>query len=122
MLFTDPLAVTYDGSAKSLPRVGAGRTGATYRTADRELEITISGSRNLGNGVQSRSINLGRLVPDPTPGDVFDDYRLIRPTFGLVYYFDAKTRAGVSDIPNLRTALLALVDTTFQGRLIAGEQ
>lgn len=123
VILTDPAAVTYDGSAKSLPRTGASSRGTTYRTADGEFEIKISDSPVSKDGVATRSVTLTRILPDPTPGDVFDDYRFIRNSFTVSYGFDAKTRAEASvDIPRLRTALLAWLDSTLQGRIIAGEK
>lgn len=120
-MFSDPLAVTYDGNAKSLPRVGQGRNATIYRTADGEFECKISNSPNSRDG-EFRSITLTRRLPDPTPADVFDNYRFIRNSFTLSYSFDP-TRAETSvDLPKLRTALLALVDSTFQSRIIAGER
>jgi len=64
-----------------------------------------------------------RKLPDPTPSNAFDAYRDIRNGFGLSYVFDSLTRAETSvDIPRLRTAVLALIDSTLQGRIIAGER
>jgi hypothetical protein len=121
-VFSDPFSVTYDGSAKSLPRTGTSSKQTTYRTADREFAVVITkNSPSLRNGSNLVGISLARYLPDPTPADVFNDYREIRNVFGLTYSFDP-TRAETSvDVPRLRTALLALVDSTFQGRLISGE-
>jgi len=123
-MFTDPLSVTYDGSSKSLPRTSVEKDYTRYRTADGEFEVLISNNlQSARNGVANASIKLVRRIPDPTPGDPFNDFRDIRNVFGLSYSFDAQTRAEASvDVPRLRTALLALVDTTFQGRIIAGEK
>lgn len=75
------------------------------------------------NGETRREISLSRRLPDPTPGDVFNDFRLVRNTFGISYGFDTMTRAETSvDIPLLRAALLSFVDTTLQNRIIAGEK
>jgi len=121
-MLTDPLAVTYDGSAKSLPRVSARFDRTVYRTADGEFEVTISNPATTRNGKSGPSISLARRLPDPTPGDVFNDFREIRNVFTLTYAFDPLTRAEASvDIPRLRTALQTLVDTTLQSRLLAGE-
>jgi len=120
-MFTDPLSVTYNSSSKTLPRVSQEESLSSYRTADGEFEILISSRRGVG-GIEARQINLARQIPDPTPTNVFDNFRQIRNVFGLSYGFDT-TRAETSvDIPLLRTALLALVDSTFQGRLITGEK
>lgn len=93
-----------------------------YRTADGLFEIIISDKPKQRDGSLERAIVLSRVLPDPTPADAFDAYRVIRNSFGISYGFDL-TRAETSvDIPLLRTALLALVDSTLQGRIIAGER
>jgi len=122
VILTDPQAVTYDGSAKSLVRTGMGSNGTVYRTADREFEMRISDIPRPRDGGIERKITLSRTLPDPTSGDVFDAYREIKNSVSLSFGFDA-TRAEASvDIPRLRTALLALVDSTLQSRIIAGEK
>lgn len=121
-MLSEPQAVTFDGSAKSLARISSSPRGV-FRTADGEFELTISNDARQRNGVARREISLARRIPDPTPSDHFDDYREIRNVFGLFYEFDSFTRANSSvDIPLLRTALLAYVDATLQGRIIVGEQ
>jgi hypothetical protein len=120
-MFSDPLAVTYDGSAKSLPRVSGGKNGTVYRTADGEFEVKISDSSNSRDGIIV-SIKLTRRIPDPTPSNVFDDYRDIKNSFTLSFGFDPTRSETSVDIPKLRTALLNFVDSTLQGRLIAGEK
>lgn len=120
-MFSDPLAVTYDGSAKSLPRVSASGLGTTYRTADGEFEIKISKRPTLRDG-SLVEITMTRMLPDPTPSNVFDDYRAVKNSFSLSFGFDASRAETSVDIPKLRTALLALVDSTFQSRLIGGEK
>jgi len=120
-MLSDPLAVTYNSVSKSLPRVSASANGTKYRTADGEFEVSISNSTTQKDGSRV-SITLSRRLPDPTPSNVFDDYRDIKNSFTLSYGFDS-TRAETSvDIPLLRTALLALVDATLQSRLISGEK
>jgi hypothetical protein len=122
VILTDPLAVTFDGSSKTLVRTGLGKNGAVYRTADREFEMRISDAPVQRDGSIVREISLTRMLPDPTPGNVFDDFREIRNSVKLSFGFDP-TRANTSvDIPLLRTALLAFVDSTLQGRIIAGEK
>jgi len=122
-VLTDPLTVTYDGNAKSLPRVFLDSRGSIYRSADGEFEISISKFLPPRYGVGGAGIFLARRIPDPTPSNVFDNYREIWNTFGVTYGFDANTRANASvDLPLLRTALLSFVDATLQGRLIGGEK
>jgi len=114
--------VTYNGSSKSLPRTGAGRNGHQYRTADGEFEFTISDSPKSRDGSIGRTVVLSRRLPDPTPGNSFDDYRFIKNSFGILVGFDV-TRAETSvDIPLLRTALLNFCDTTMLNRIISGEK
>jgi len=121
-MFSDPLSVTYNSSAKSLPRVGSSLSRSTYRTADNEFEVLIKNSSSPKDGRTFVTIEMARTLPDPTAGDVFDDFRVIRNSFGISMGFDL-TRAETSvDVPRLRTALLALVDSTFQSRLIGGEK
>jgi hypothetical protein len=120
-MLSDPLAVTYNSVSVNLPRVSAATNRTVYRTADGEFVVSITKTPSGRTGQEFRSISLGRVLPDPTPSNSFDDYRVIKNEFTLSYGFDS-TRAETSvDIPRLRTALLALVDSTLQGRLIAGE-
>lgn len=115
--------MTYDGSAKSLPRISTARRSAIYRSSDGEFEIGISSSPMQRDGSIERIVSLSRVLPDPTPGNSFDDYRFIRNTFKVSFGFDAKTRAGASvDLPLLRTSLLAWLDSGLQSRIISGEQ
>jgi len=123
-MFTDPFSVTYNGSNLSLPRTAVAKDYNRYTTADGEFEVVISNNlRKPQDGIASVSCKLARRLPDPTPSNAFDDYRVIRNIFGFSYSFDALTRAEVSvDVPRLRTALDTLVTSTFQGRLISGER
>lgn len=121
-MLTEPLSVTYDGVVESLPRVSAGPSGHVYRTVDGEFEVSISDGPKRRDGSIERVVSLSRVLPDPTPSNVFDDYRLIRNTFKVSYVFDS-TRAETSvDIPRLRTALLTWLDSTLQSRIISGEK
>jgi hypothetical protein len=119
-MFSDPLSVTVDGSAKSLPRVGASKQRTTYRTADGTFEIKISDVPGR-NGAYGVSIELAQKSPDPTPANVFDDYRDIVNAFGITYRYDV-SRSDLDDLPVIRTALLALVNSGFETRLLSGEK
>lgn len=120
-MLTDPLSVTYDGNSKSLPRVSSGGRGTVYRTADEEFEMSIS-DLSTRNGFNGCEIILARRLPDPTPVNVFDDYRWIHNRFGYVISYDS-TRAETSvDLPRLRTALDSFVSSTVLNRLIAREK
>jgi hypothetical protein len=120
-LLSDPLSVTYDGTSKSLPRTSTTPNRTVYRTGDAEFEVTVSNSV-ARDGTQRIDVNLSRTAPDPTPNDAFDAFRKITNSFGISIKFDS-TRANLSDdLPKLRTALLAFVDSTLQSRLIGGEK
>ena len=122
-MLTDPLSVTYNGSGKSLVRTYMDGSTTRYRTADGEFEVEISDKPEETKAWESTvRISLTRVLPDPTGSDPFDPYRRVRNTFSLAYTYDI-SRGGTSvDVPLLRTALLALVDSTLQGRLIGGEK
>jgi hypothetical protein len=122
-MLTDPLSVTYNSVSKSLVRITSYEGSTRYRTADGEFEVLIeSQPSSQGRNSERRTISLARRIPDPTPSNVFDDYREIRNVFGLSYEFDLTRSETSVDIPLLRTALLAFVDSTLQGRIISGEQ
>jgi hypothetical protein len=120
-VFTDPFSVTYNGTAYSLPRTGLTKQESFYRTADGTLALNVRNSTGKA-GSRLAVIELLRRVPDPTPTDVFDPYRDIINGFSIGIRTDVTSASASTDIPLLRTALLALVDTTFTGRLIGGEK
>jgi hypothetical protein len=120
-VFTDPFSVTYNGTAYSLPRTGMTGLESFYRTADGTLALNVRNSTGR-DGSRLAVIELQRRVPDPTPTDVFDPYRDIVNGFSIGLRTDVTLSSASTDIPLLRTALLALVDSTLQGRLIGGEK
>jgi hypothetical protein len=121
-MLTDPLSVTYNGSAKSLPRVGMTKDASRYRTADGEFEVFIASNSPGKSGKRLVSVRLARTIPDPTPSNSFDDYREIVNSFAIYYGFDVTRDEASVDLPRLRTALLNWVDSTLEGRLISGEK
>lgn len=122
-MLTDPLVVTYNSVAKTLPRVSLGKSGASYKTADGEFEIYISKTPPQTATWEDRVyFEMARILPDPTPSDVFDAFRRVRNTFGITYCTDTSRGSTSVDVPLLRSAVLAFVDTTLQGRLIGGER
>jgi len=121
-VFTDPLSVTYNSVSKSLPRISTSGPKSLYRTADGEFSVYNQRNTDAKAGLTFVSCRLTRVAPDPTPADVFDAYRMIANSVSIGFGFDTATRANAAvDIPLLRTALLSLVDSTYQGRLIGGE-
>lgn len=119
-MLTDPQSVTYNGSAKSLVRKNVANGTSIYGTSDSEFEMSISRSETE-DGLIRTEIILERVTPDPTPSDVFDSYRRIPNRFGFVYETDPNRAFSAVDIPLLRSALIAHVDSTLQSRLLAGE-
>lgn len=125
-MLTDPLSVTYNGNAKSLPVV-TGSTGLDldrvlgtrrYATADGEfLVATRQGVRR--NGDLQGEIHLARVAADTDTTNVYQG--LFGNSVGLVYGINPARIATAVDIPLIRAALLALVDSSLQGKIIAGE-
>lgn len=125
-MLTDPAALTYNGSGISLPRgtgefPGISKQGSTthYRTSSGEFEMGVSHSF-LGGGAIRSMILLGRNDVDAT-SNPFPGLPLTFNRFGLVYDVNVMHQETATDIPLLRTALLAFVDSTLQLRLIGGE-
>jgi len=120
-VLSDPLSITYNGSAKSLPRLGVAKDYSVYGSSDNEFGFTVESHKEDNDTVVK--CELVRSVPDPTPSNAFDAYREVNVGVGLTFRFDTATRYDVATVvPYLRTALLALVDSTLQSRLIAGEK
>lgn len=120
-MFTDPLSVTYNGSAKSLARISSDQTGSVYATADGEFLATVKNSPTE-DGLVRIEVLFGRNTPDPTPDPFSGGPGSVPNRVGLVYEVNPNRFYSTSEIPLLRTALLSLVDSTFQSRLIAGEK
>jgi hypothetical protein len=121
-MLSDPLSVTYNGSAESLARVSAGSGGTRYTTADGEFEFAISNFSFPRYGGMGAMVTLTRLLPDPTPADAFDAYRNVHNTFGFVYGFDPIRAETSVDVPRLRAALISFVDSSLQTRILGGEK
>lgn len=125
-MLTDPLSVTYNGSAKSLPAVtGSSRLDLDrllgtrlYKTSDGEFSVaTRQGVRR--DGSYTGEIHLIRTAPETDTNTVAQGY--FSNSVGLVFGVNP-LRVGTSvDIPLIRTALLALVDPALQSRILGGE-
>jgi len=59
-------------------------------------------------------------MPDATPLDVFDAFRDVANSVELAFVVDPN-RKDPDAIADLRTALLAFVDTSLQARVLGGE-
>jgi len=121
-MFTDPLACTYNSVALSLPRTGTDKSHTFYRTPDGEFSINIVNPPRDVIGPVFASVSLVRTVPDPTTADIFRRIRSIRNGFTVGYQFDSTLEQAAVDIPRLRATVLALVDSTFEGRIRTGEK
>jgi len=125
-MLSDPLSLTYDSSSKTLPRAAGVTSGVkrvkeqnTYVTSDTEFQVTVTQSE-LGNGGTRAEILLTRVAPDPD-GPFTGSYDRYPNSVGLVFEVNNLRYNTNTDIPKLRTALLAFVDSTLQGRLTSGE-
>lgn len=127
-MLSDPLSVTYNGSAKSLPRTGGSTRGvkkvlanSVYNTADGEFTVRTVHSL-MGDGGHRMEITLSRRVPDPDSDPLTGATSSVwTNSVGLVYEFNDSHYQTNTDIPLLQTALLSLVDSTLRGRLLGGE-
>jgi len=125
-VFTDPLAITYSGSGKSLARVAGFKPGLAkttiaqrYATPDSEFEAFVS-QATMGAGIVRSELMLGRTAQDPD-GPFSGRWDPWSNRIGICFEVNSPRYGTAVDIPLLRTALLSLVDATFQSRLIAGE-
>lgn len=125
-MLSDPLIVTVDGSSKTLPKVGAGVSPAypklvsrsQYRTADGAYAVTTSQHEHR-DGKRRVEVTLHKAIVDADTNHFFTGY--VNTGVGMVYELAPYGLSSASEIANLRTALLAFVDSTLQGRLINGE-
>jgi len=121
-LLSDPLSVTYDGDTISLVRINQAAGSSTYIAPDDYLRLDILQSESVVAGMTRCEVKLTKVIPDATPEDPFDEaWRPIPNSVGIVFEVNLNRFATSTDVPLLRTALLALVDSTLQGRLIGGE-
>jgi hypothetical protein len=104
----------------SLPRNGAGSAGTVYRTADGQFEMRISNLPTQRRDELGVAVSLFRIYPDPSPSDF--QSRDVRNGFTISYHFDRSRYEVADDMPLLRAALLSVLDSTLQGRVLAGEK
>jgi hypothetical protein len=124
-VLTDPLSVTYNSTAKSLPRGSGSFNGPAkrlsqsfYATSDQEFQLGIT-KLDLRNAVRTEII-LRRNDVDAT-SNPYPGMGLTFNGFGLILEANNLKLETNTDIPLLRTALLALVDSTLQAKIIGGE-
>jgi len=125
-MLTDPLAVTYDSQAKSLPRSSRRSLSgpvkllgsASYGTADGTFSIDTRQSL-CGNGDRFAEVILNKVAVDTDPNTIFTGH--FNNAVGLVFRTNPYGVGTSVDIPLIRAALLSFVDSTLQGRIISGE-
>jgi hypothetical protein len=117
-MFTDPLSVTYNAVATSLPKVDSGNRRGVYESADNTLRLTVSHT----NGKRERSeIRLDHKKNaadplDPTRNRPYDMsvYVVVNRPFN-VGYTDAEAQL-------VYDALLAFcTNATNKGKILAQE-
>jgi len=121
-MLSDPLTVTFGGSAKTLVRTGTSAAGSTYRTADGEFEVSISSSP-AASGKTRVEVLLTRNYPDATPDPFGGGPATMPNTFGVIYETNPHRFFSESEIPLLRAALLAFLGaSSTEARIMAGEK
>jgi len=117
-MFTEPITVTIDGSATSFTRI----------STSEEVDVRLGQFRSA-DGAYTLSINSQSMGPDLTRyevtlmkcdlGTVLD--RMRRNGVGIVLYVDTYRDDTSTQVPLLRTAISTWLDSTLQGRVLAGE-
>lgn len=125
-MLPDPISVTYDSVAKSMPRTSPKSGGfvkllgtSGFNTADGEFHVTMKRSEIRKNGRRVEVI-LTRVSPD-TDGPFVGNNPDTENSFGVIYETNGLNVNSSVDIPKLRTALLAFLDSTTQSRILSGE-
>jgi len=121
---SNPLSVTYNSVSKSLARQSSSDTASRYGTSDGEFTFTVDTYVRIsdkGQRIIVREVKLSRNVVDSTDA-AFTQLRYPVNSVGLIFETDELRTESSVDVPLLRTALLALVDSTFQGRILGDEK
>ena len=123
-MFSDPLSVTYNSVSKSLARLSSlsrknpkGGYGTRYATADGELTLVVAHTVNEYDN-RCVEVRLTRTALSSAP--ITGEPGMVSNSFGITIEFD-EFNQNASDVALLRTAVLALVDSTFTSKLTAGE-
>jgi len=123
-MLSDPITITYSSVSKSLPRAHAHRAGTprklgeqTYRVADGEFALTI-GQFEYRDGHRRSEVILGKLVTDSDSGTLAAGQYATQ--FGVILGTDPY-RVGISEIANVRAALLDFLTPAVELRIRNGE-
>jgi len=125
-MLPDPMNVTVDGSARSLPRVSVSagvvnmqlQASSVYKTADGAYTVETRRYLHRGSGTQRMEVFLYKQVLDTDVNTVHADFN--HSGFGFVFQY-GPYGPNASDISNLRTALTNHVDSALMSRILAGE-
>lgn len=127
-MLSDPISITFDGNAVSLPRaIGAQRAGikriisaSQYSVANGEFTMIIQHSE-LGDGMRRAEVLLERTVQDGDSNPFTGDWKRLPNRFGVVFETNNLFYNTDIDIPDLRAALLAFLTDPISDRIMGGE-
>jgi len=114
MALSDPLVLTVNGVAKSMPRVSTQGLKSTYQNSDESFSELVSHEPSGNNRTRTLvSATQRKIVTDPlTAANDFDFARIQiifdRPQYGFTE----------AEIQQLAAALFAQVDATFIAKLL----
>lgn len=125
-MFSDPTTVTVAGVSRSLSRKFLGTpqaplkavSGSSYSDATGEVEMVIHNDLMV-NGNRRATVMLYKHNLDSSPWD--GSVASLSNGVGLVFEVNSVRYMSATDLVDLKTAVLALVDATFQGRVVGGE-
>ena len=126
-MLPDPLTVTYNSVAKTLPRSAAPRAAvrkligsSSFATSEHGFELFTSQAR-MTDGCRRAEVLLSRTTPDPDSNPFTDSYQFLPNRFGFVYEVNRLGAFSTTDIPLLRSALTSLITSAFELKVIGGE-
>jgi hypothetical protein len=116
-MLADPQSVTVNAVAISLPRTSMGPTTNVYTSADGLTSLTTKQTQSAGRFRREVRVSQQKISADPISA--------VTAQRGVsVYLVIDEPRNNIftdTEIGYLVTALKALVDTTFTGKVLAGE-
>jgi hypothetical protein len=125
-VFSDPTQVTIAGVNNSLARKYLGTpqatakavSGATYGSSTGEVEMVIHHDQMI-SGNRRSTVMLYRHNLDSSPWD--GSVPSLSNGVGLVFEVNSQRYNSTVDLADLRAAVIALVDSAFQARVVGGE-
>lgn len=126
-MLSDPLVATYNSVAVNMPRVSlSGRKGpvkqvssTTYRSATGDMSAYITRHTLAGNITRFEVIFERVQLDDGNPGNGITEFLPNR--YGVVYEVNDLKGNTATDIPLLKSALNAFLNTATESRILAGE-